>query len=362
MKMLKLKNIMLAAALAAGLSQAYDKPAVIRIAYSGSGTGGRPLGSGNVLSIANQLGSFEKEFKADNIKIEWNFFPGAGPATNEALANGLIDFAYHGDLPLIVGRSTGLKQKILLSLGRLGNTYFVVPSESNAQSLGDLKGKRISVFKGTAGQLTLNRVFEKFGFKESDFKVLNMNSDNTKASLATGDIDGAIISPFDLQARGIAKTLITIPRDPKVTGVGTFWVTDGFEKKYPEVTQRLVTALVKAAQWASEEKNRDQVFKYWASAGTTPYTDFIKGWDGYTLKERNDPLLDEYYVASIQRSINEAKRYKLIRHPVTIDGWLEPKYLTNALRDLHLENYWDEYDAEGNPKIKVGLAESPSKG
>src|SRR6188768_3980152 len=164
MRFMKTKALLLAASLAGITAQAEEKPTVVRIAFSGAGTGGRPVGSGTTLAIAHQLGSINKELKADNIKVEWNFYPGAGPATNEALANKLIDFAYHGDLPLIVGRSTGLKHKILLSLGRFGNTYFVVPAESNAKTLADLKGKRISVNKGTAGQLTLNRVFERYGF------------------------------------------------------------------------------------------------------------------------------------------------------------------------------------------------------
>jgi sulfonate transport system substrate-binding protein len=359
MKFMKTKALLLAASLAGIAAQAGENPTVVRIAFSGAGTGGRPLGSGTVLAIAHQLGSINKELQADNIKVEWNFYPGAGPATNEALANKLIDFAYHGDLPLIVGRSTGLKHKVLLSLGRFGNTYFVVPAESNAKTLADLKGKRISVNKGPAGQLTLNRVFERYGFKEKDFKVISMNTDNTKAALATGDIDGAIISPFDLQSRGIARILFEIPRDPKVTSVGTFWVTEDFEKKYPATTQKVVTALVKAAHWASEEKNRDQVFKYWGAAGSVPYSDFLKTWDGYTLKERNSPLLDEYYVTTLQRAIAEAKGFKLIRRDVSLDYWLEPKYLNNALKELGLQNYWQENDKDGN--IKNPIAEAPAK-
>lgn len=359
MKYFKTGFALLSLGLLASGVQSAEKPKTIRIAFSGAGTGGRPVGSGTTLAIAHQLGVIEKEFKADNIKVEWNFFPGAGPATNEAFANGLVDFAYHGDLPLIVGRSTGLKHKVLLSLGRFAPIYFVVPSESNAQSLADLKGKRIAVFKGTAGQLTLNRVFERFGFKEKDFQVITMNNDNTKAALATGEIDGAIISPFDLQARGIAKVLFSLPRAPKVTSVGTFWVTEEFEGKYPEITQRVVNAVVKATHFASEEKNRDQVFRYWAGAGSTPYTDLVKNWEGYTLKERNNPLLDEYYVATLQRAISEAKRFRLIRRDVSTEGWLEPKYLKKALVDLNLEHYWDENDAEGNVKRQV--AEAPEK-
>ncbi|UXY16058.1 ABC transporter substrate-binding protein [Chitiniphilus purpureus] len=327
---------------------AEDKPTTVRIAFSGAGTGGRPIGSGTVLAVAHQLGSIEQALKADNIKVVWNFFPGAGPATNEALASGLVDFAYHGDLPLIVGRSTGLKHKVVASLGRFGNTYFVVPADSQAKSLADLKGKRIGVFKGTAGQLTLNRVLEKYGFTEKDFRIVSMNSETAKAALATRDIDGYITTPFDLQARGIARVLFEIKRDPKITSVGTFWVTEDFEKRYPATTQKVVTALVRAAHYASEEKHRNQVFKYWAASGSTPYGDFLKTWDGYTLKERNSPLLDEYHVASLKKAIDEARRFRLIRRDVSLEGWLEPRYLNQALKELKLERYWDEHDANGN--------------
>ena len=331
-------------------ASAEDKPQEIRIAFSGAGTGGRPMGSGNVLATAHLQGVIDQEFKADGIKVHWDFFPGAGPATNESFANGLVDFAYHGDLPLIVGRSTGLKQKLLLSLGRFGNTYFVVPTDSEAKTLADLKGKRLATFKGTAGQLTLNRVLDKYGFSEKDFRVISMDTDTTKAALATRDIGGTIISPFDLQARGIAKTLFIIPRDPKITSVGTFWVSDEFEKKYPAIVQRIVTQLVKVAYWESQDQNRDKLFHLWAQSGSTPYTDWVQSWSGYTVKERESPLLDDYYQAAIKKSIAEAKKFHLTRSDVDFNGWLEPKYLNTALKQLNLEHYWTEDDAEGNPK------------
>ena len=63
------------------------------------------------------------------------------------------------------------------------------------------------------------------------------------------------------------------------------------------------------------------------------------------------PQVDEYYTASIQNSIEETKKFKLIRRDVSFDGWLEPKYLNNALKELKLEDYWPQQDAAG--KIKV---------
>lgn len=329
-----------------------DKPPVIRIGFPGAGTGGRPLIGGSYIANTHHLRAIDEEFKADGIRIEWKFFPGAGPALNESLANGLVDFGFgHGDLPVLVGRSTGLKHKVIASSGRGGDSYFVVPAASSAKTLPDLKGKRIATFKGTAGQLTLNRWFEKFGLSDKDFRVISLDGDSTLAALSTGDIDGTVRAPFDLEARGVARRIHEIVDDPNITRPGTVWVADAFEGKYPQLVQRLVTRLVKVAHWSSQEANRERQYQLWATSGTA-YLDYKAAWDKTRdLRDRQNPLLDEYYVASIEKSIEEVKRYKLVRRDVSIDGWIEPKYLQNALKDLKLEDFWPQEDANGQVKV-----------
>ena len=331
---------------------AEDKPTVIRISFPGAGTGGRPISGGSYPSNANLFKEIDDEFRADGIKIEWKFFPGAGPALNESFANGLTDVAFgHGDLPLIVGRSTGLKHKIVLSSSRLGSSYFVVPAGSTAKTVADLKGKTLATFKGTAGQLTLYRWLDKFGFTDKDFRIVSLDSDSTKASLATGDIDGANTTPFDLEARGIARRSLELKDDPIITRPGSVWVGEAFEQQYPQIVQRIVTRLVKVAYWSTQEANREKELQAWSTSGT-PYIDYKQDWSTVTdLRNRINPLLDEYYVASLKSSIEETKKYKLIRKDVSIDGWLEPKYLNEALKELKLEDYWPQFDADG--KIKV---------
>lgn len=332
--------------------QAQDKPTVIRISFPGAGTGGRPISGGSYPANAHLFKEIDDEFRADGIKIDWKFFPGAGPALNESFANGLTDVAFgHGDLPLIVGRSTGLKHKIVLSSGRLGSSYFVVPAGSSAKTVGDLKGKTLATFKGTAGQLTLYRWLDKYGFTDKDFRIVSLDSDSTKAALATSNIDGANITPFDLEARGIARRILELTDDPKITRPGTVWVGESFEQKYPAIVQRIVTRLVKVAHWSTQEANREKMLQAWSTSGT-PYIDYKQDWaTEKDLRNRINPLLDEYYVASLTHSVEETKKYKLIRKDVSLDGWLEPKYLNQALKELKLEDYWPQFDAEG--KIKV---------
>ncbi|RZI84791.1 MAG: TetR family transcriptional regulator [Rubrivivax sp.] len=344
-----------------GAAHAEDKPTVIRIGFPQAGTGGRPLPSGSYPATAELQGVIEEEFKADGIKIVWNHYVGAGPALNEAYANGLVDFAFgHGDLPLIVGWSTGLKRKVIMSSSRFGNSYFVVPSSSNAKTLNDLKGKKLATFKGTAGQLTLYRWLEKFNLTDKDVRIISLNNDDTKAALATGDIDGTVVTPFDLEARGVAKHIHEILDDPDLSSPGSVWVGEEFEKKYPQIVQRVVNRLLKSAVWSSTEANREKLFQYWAQAGSTPYIDYKKSWSNVAdLRTRVNPLLDEYYVASLQRSISEAKKFKLIRRDVNLADFVEPKYLAKALKDQGLEDYWPQYDAAG--KIKAPARKLASK-
>ena len=323
-------------------------PKEIRISMSGAGEGGKPKTGGSFVASAHLRGVLEQEFKKDGIAVKWLFFPGAGPATNEALANGKVDFALHGDLPSLVGRSTGLKTKVLFSTGRFGPTYVVVPAGSNAKSFADLKGKKFSIFKGTNQQIVFNRVLAKYGFTERNLRVISQDGYSARTSLATGDIDAAITSPFSLVSRGVAKTLLEI-KDPKVAPIAHFWVTESFEKQYPEVTQRVVTTLIKQAQWSSEEANRVTQYKLWSQSGI-PLVDYQKTWDGWNLKDRTNPLLDEFHRSQIDSALKIAKDAKLIRRDVDTKTWYEPKYLNNALKELNLQNYWRAFNANGQPK------------
>jgi sulfonate transport system substrate-binding protein len=334
------------------VSCAEQKPNVIRIGYPGAGSGGRPLSSGTYITLAHQLGTLEKDLQAEGIKIQWTFFPGAGPQLNEALANKQLDFALLGDLPLVVGRSTGLKHKIVLAGQRLYPFYVTVPVDSSATSIPDLKGKKFGVFKGTVQQLVVNRLLERYNLTERDVRVIAMDSETQRTTLATKDVDATLAAPFDLQARGVAKILFEARNDPQLFYVSTIFAEEEFEKKYPQIVQRLVTALVKVAHYQSEEKNRDEVFRIWSRDGITPYGDYLKVYEGISLKAPSSPLLDDYYRAQLQRAIDDSKRFKLIRKDVSVDGWIEPKYLEQALKELKLENYWLEYDAAGKPKAR----------
>ncbi|GHD68203.1 ABC transporter substrate-binding protein [Jeongeupia chitinilytica] len=342
-----------AAALAFALGAdaiAAGAPKVIRIGVSQVGTGNRPVVGGSTIGVVASRGEIEEEFRKDGIKVEWNYFKGAGPAANEALANKLLDFIFQGDLASLVGRSSGLKSKIIVAQTRNGPGYIAVPTGGNEQNIDDLKGKKLAVFKGTAGQLQLARVFDQKGLAERDFRTINMDTATTQAAIATKDIDGGLFGAdiFPLVDRGIARVIQKT--GPEFGLTSHVLVTEDFEKQYPEIVQRFVNVVVKTQAWVGDEKNRDQVFQQWAKSGT-PYSAFKRDYEGTSLKERQSPLLDENFYAHYRDSLALAKKFKLVRGDIDIDQWFEPKYLKQALKEQKLEGYWAELNVAGKPKL-----------
>ena len=59
------------------------------------------------------------------------------------------------------------------------------------------------------------------------------------------------------------------------------------------ITQRVVTALVKTAEWNSDERNRDAVFALWAKPDRSTAA-LEASWAGQQLKERLSPLMDAF--------------------------------------------------------------------
>jgi sulfonate transport system substrate-binding protein len=67
------------------------------------------------------------------------------------------------------------------------------------------------------------------------------------------------------------------------------------------------------------------------------------------LAVRNSPLLDEFLAARYQAVADDALKLKLIRRPVSVDGWFEPRYLNAALQKANLAARWTAFNAQGQP-------------
>lgn len=340
--------------LGARSARAADKPSVIRIGVPSVGVGDRPKSGGSPPTTVGLLGKLEEEFKADGIQIKWNYLRGAGPAVNELFANGLIDFGFGlGDLPSIIGKAGGLPTRVLLAGGIRQNTYLSVTADSNINSIKDLKGRKVAIFKGTNIQLATAKILEGNGLSEKDLKAINMNTPSTKAALITRDVDAAWGGSdyLALRDQGATRVIFTTRNgNPAFYRHSSVVAAQDFINQYPSTTQRVVDTLVRTAKWISDhDANPTPVFQVWTKSGVQ-FNDYKEDFTGSSLKQRSSPLIDEYLTTRYKKAISDAKRFGLIRNEFSFDQWIEPKFLKESLKNQKLEGFWTPHDPEGRPK------------
>lgn len=332
-----------------GAATAQAATDVIRIGVATAGGGDPITWGGSPGSVARANNWLEQAFEPLGVKVEWLFFKGAGPAVNEALSNKQIDFAYQGDLPAVVGRANGLDTKILLVSGARNNLYVVAPPASPIHGIGDLKGRTVSLFRGTNGHLVAINVLAESHLRERDLKIVNLDTGSAQAALVSNGVEAAFggIEYFKLRDQGLLKVVYsTQGQDPAFTRQAALLVRTGFERENPQATQKVVDVFVRAARWASDESNRDALFTLWARSGI-PYDSFKAEFQDQQLKTRNSPLADDFILARYKAVVTDALAQKLIRREVTVDDWFDTRYLAQSLKTQGLENYWTRYDAKG---------------
>jgi sulfonate transport system substrate-binding protein len=336
------------------------EPISIRLGYPGVGADNRPFANGDIVAVAHASRFLEDEFASDpDIKIEWTFFRGAGPALNESLASGHLDFAAGlGDLPAIVGRSNGLRTRYLLTDKVRDTIYLAVRPQSGIDRIEDLVNHRLSQFKGTNMQLAADRVLAAHGLSERNAKFINLDSGSALAALTSGNIDGTFgsVELLTLRDRGIVNIAYSTKAEAATFGRhSAIYVTEAFEKQHPELVQRVVNAFVKAARFAADEANRKAVFGLWAKSGF-PAEVFAEDFSDERLANRLTPVIDAYVVSRYKSLAAQVRDYGMIRKDVDVESWFEPKYLDAALKAQRLEHFWPGFDADGK-KITDGEVE-----
>ena len=330
----------------AGTATAAEVPPEVRIATSSYHDNGKVSVRGSALtSRIIEEGWLEAELGKRGVKLVWfPITPGdTGASTNEAFASRRIDFANYGDLPSFTLNAGGIKTQVIVPSGPGSDTYLLVPPNSTDKSIVDLQGKRISLHRGRPWELGFLRLIDSHHLTYNDFKMFNINPQAGASALSAGSVDalytnGALL----LEEQGVGKIIWSTkdaPLDWKMRA--ELWGAAEFTGKYPELAQLVATAYVKAAYWASQEANREEVIKIGTRNGT-PESVVRRGYDdsGVSWKDRWNPLFDDVVHAHYRQAVAFATQKKLVGKKLDPEQLLEPKFLQAALKELKLEDYW----------------------
>lgn len=344
----KILTRLVPALLAAGAAQTVwaGLPPELRIAVISQAEKGKLSVRGSALTdrIIDE-GWLEAELGKRGVKLVW--FPiqsaDTGASTNEAFAAHRIDFANYGDLPSLTLNAAGVRTQVIVPVGPGSDTYLMVPPTSTDQTIQDLKGKRVSLHRGRPWEIGFLRLIGSQNLSYNDFKMYNINPQAGASALAAGSVDalytnGALL----LEEKGIGKIIWSTkdaPLDWKMRA--ELWGAKDFTSQYPELTQLVATAYVKAAYWAAQEANKETVIQIGTRNGT-PESVVRKGYEdsGVSWKDRWNPLFDEVVYAHYKTTVDFAAQKKLIGKKLDPKELTEPKFLQAALKELKLEGYW----------------------
>jgi sulfonate transport system substrate-binding protein len=340
-------GVLLAVAALQAAAQAPAVPAAIRIGSPELGTGKASFPGANPLAVVKARQALEQEFAKDGIKVEWTFFRGAGPAVNEALAARQLDLVFLGDLASVIGRSRGLPTRLIAASGRASNSYLAVAPGSAIKSFADLKGRKVSVLKGTAYQRPFDRLLADAGLTEKDIKLVNLDWPTSKAAVVAKDID-ATFGGADLHLlkdKGVGIAVSTRGKGPGYTIYGAVLATEDFIARYPAVTTRIARQLVLASQWASDEGNRAALLALWGDQSGQGEAVFQAEFDGEVLARRHSPRVDGSIVAAYKGVVADALKLGLVKQDFDVASWVAPQFVEAAIQELKLQALWPAADA-----------------
>ena len=324
-----------------------DLPPELRIAVISftDASGKVVVSSSPITQRVIKEGWLEAELAKRGVKLAWVPVPtgDTGATTNEAFAAHRIDFAGYGDLPSFALNAGGIRTQVIVPSGPGGDSYLLVGPDSKDKTIQDLKGKRVSVHRGRPWELGFLRLIDSQHLSYSDFKLYNINPSAGAAALSAGRVDALFtIGAYLLEEKGIGKIIWSTkdaPLDWKMRA--ELWGAADFTEKYPELTQLVANAYVKAAYWAAQDANREAVIKTGTLDGT-PESVVRKGYEDSNVswKDRWTPLFDDVVYTHYRHSVEFATQKKLVGKKLDPDKLVEPKFVVAALKELKLENYW----------------------
>ena len=321
-------------------------PHSVRIAsVARVGAAGKTYFSGSTLEVIEDHW-LEAELQKIGVGLEWV------PATvnsvaaqvNEAFASRSIDFAAYGDLPSIIANASGLHTQLIVPGGSQNNTYLVVPVGSAAQSVRDLRGRRVALHRGRPWEYQFSQLLQANGMRSEDVKILNLNPQAGATAVATGGADAlfTLSDAFVLEDKKVGKIIWASKRPPQDWKMrAELWGESNFVSRYPQLTQLVATAYVRAHYKLSSMSGRELFVHNESEAGQTESVVRRELADDATpWKERWSPLLGDVVRKHYTDLAAYANHAGLINKPVNVDALFAPQFVTQALAQLKIQSYW----------------------
>jgi len=191
----------------------------------------------------------DDDLARDNVKVEWIHSLGSNKSL-ELLNSKSADFGSTAGVAALIGKANGNPIKSVYVYSKPEWTALVVRSDSTITKIGDLKGKKVAVTRGTDPHVFLLRALDRVGLSEKDIELVPLQHPDGRNALEKGDVDAwSGLDPLMAQTE-VDKGSKLFYRDPNLNTYGVLNVREEFAKQYPAYVRRVLAAYEKARAWA----------------------------------------------------------------------------------------------------------------
>lgn len=293
--------------------------------------------AGLTLQIGDQKGGTESLLRAANAleglpyEVVFSTFT-SGPPQVEAATAGKIDFAITGNTPPIFGAASNAKVKVVSAYngGGVGDQVLVY-QDSPITQIGQLKGKRIAVGKGSSAHGHILAQLKNAGLSPADVELVYLQPADALSAFQQRSVDAwAIWDPYTAQAAA-QLPVRSIGQAKDVTNGYWFGVASDQALADPKRNTALQDFLIrfeKAAAWAQQHPD-EWAASYAAAVGLELKVAEV----AQSRSVRLPTELDDTVIASEQRIADLfAESGQLSSAPQFAD-WVDTRY-NDALRPL----------------------------
>jgi NitT/TauT family transport system substrate-binding protein len=278
------------------------------------------------------------KYKDVEYDIVWKNFTSGPPLTNE-MVGGKLDFGSMADFPGALNaaafKKAGQRSVFITSLSgspQGSGNGLVVPIDSPAHSLRDLKGKRISVPFGSTAHSMILRALKSAGLDpQRDVDLVSQSPEVGGSALQSKKIDAhADFVPFAelFPYRGFARKIYDGAQANSPTFHGTL-VNAEYAKKYPEIVVAFLRAAIEADRLltAEPEKYSELIAKVTGIEAEVNYL-----FHGPLGLQKRDFTFKPEYRAALATAIETLALLKRNDVPLTADELIDDSYLREAFR------------------------------
>jgi NitT/TauT family transport system substrate-binding protein len=208
----------------------------------------------------------EGYFAEEGLDVSVEAINGSGPVL-QALSAGQAHFGRPGPGPVLAARARGVDVVFIYNVAARSNFGIVVPQDSEAQSVEDLRGTTIGTGTADGAEVGFARnVLLGAGMSEGeDYTFLTVGDGGpATAAFTRGDISAYAASTADaaiLNQRGVAVRDITPPEYARFFGNGLA-TTGEIIRNQPELVEKFGRAFAKGHAFALDDANRDKVLAH----------------------------------------------------------------------------------------------------